>query len=655
MEWISAPAFLAAVLALAAIFTLRAAWIEYDTYDESRHLEWSQRLLDTGETERFSRMTFNSKTPICLANAAAREAAAAWGGRARFAARLPTLGWLVCVVLVTYRLARRVTDRKGASLAVLPVALDLNFIAHGSLATVDVAFAASALLTVVALARFAERPTVARAALVGLALGLAFSAKFSAVLLLGPLVLMPLAVEDWRPGLFPWLRRVVPGLVLVAGVAAGVICSFYLFQHVALPLADLHPRSAVFQRLAAAAPRLRLPLPRDFLTGLDQVLADERTRSWHVYLLGHVRPDSVWYYFPVVWALKTPVLVAAGIVLGLLDGLRSGRLWRLPLQRYLFAAWIVLLTYFSFFFRAQIGLRFVLICMPVAAVLAAPAWRRWLERPLGRAGLAAGAGTLLVGNLLFLGNPLAYTNLAVWPKAKVYRLIADSNIDWGQNADRDHHLIRMSRFAAAEVNPPHPQPGLNAVDLNRLVGIFGDPRRYQWLRENLEPVGHFRHTYILFDLPEPTFARFLEEDRRLVSPPALDRFCPEGLRFAAVAPSTPVRLEREDGAPDSVLCLRVERPSRLVVATRLGEVYVGPSAMVPGRWTRVTRDERGYYLLEPGGHAVSLRGDAAWQGTLTLGGEGGRVARLQAPAGSTYRQVRLEDGAPLTSRPASPQ
>src|SRR5262249_54678033 len=62
---------------------------------------------------------------------------------------------------------------------------------------------------------------------------------------------------------------------------------------------------------------LRLPAPR-FFTGLEAVAAHNR-RGHPAYLLGSRMTHGVWYYFPTVLALKTPLalfaLLAAGIPL----------------------------------------------------------------------------------------------------------------------------------------------------------------------------------------------------------------------------------------------------------------------------------------------------------------------------------------------------
>ena len=112
------------------------------------------------------------------------------------------------------------------------------------------------------------------------------------------------------------------------------------------PLAALDLRSALFLRLAAAAPNLRLPLSAAFLTAFDASLASER-RDWNVVVLGHRYAKGVPYYFVLMWLLKTPVLVVGAVTWGLRRAARQPALRRDPWIRLLAVNLFVLLGYFS--------------------------------------------------------------------------------------------------------------------------------------------------------------------------------------------------------------------------------------------------------------------------------------------------------------------
>lgn len=585
-----------------------SAWNQYWTYDEPVHLGWSERLLDSGIVERDSQERYNTKTPVMLPHVMVRKLAARLGvadPRAlRFAARLPTLLCLAALLWATYAISRRWLGATVAPLAVVAVALDPNLIAHGSLATVDLPYALATLLTLGAALGFARRPSLAGGAVIGAALGFAFAAKFSAVLLLLGLPFLPLAIERRPDGWFPQLRLLLASALLALAVTVAVICGAYLFIQVGVPLRSVGLRSTVLQRLARAWPSLALPLPAPFLTGLDRSIAFEREKVWNTYILGRLYPNGVWFYFPLLWLLKTPLLALAAQVLGLVRAARDGLLHN-PAGRYLAANLLVALVYFSLFFHAQIGYRFVLMCVPVAWMLAAAGLAPLLARKGPALGLAAAALVATGENAMYFGNPLSFTNAAVWPKRQVFRLLADSNLDWGQNRDKIDRWL--AERAPTYLEPLHVLPGRNAFGLNSLAGV-SDFERRRWLRENADPGGHFGHTYLWFQVDDALFQRFIDEKRRFAPSALAERLCPAGLEM------TPMR-----GGEDRSLSV-AEAPARgtswiACVSTRKGMDFglrSDDGTLLLGHYqadevcrTETVEDGQvAWYRLEPGLHAL---------------------------------------------------
>ncbi|HEV7500217.1 MAG TPA: glycosyltransferase family 39 protein, partial [Vicinamibacteria bacterium] len=371
------------VTVLAVAFGLGAALLSAgrasETPDEPVHLEWSRRLLLERVTERRSNEYFESKSPVSMLNVAARRLArrVAAGddeprrGRVlRFASRLPTVFLFAALLAAVFLAARAWVGPTAAHLATIACALDPSLIAHGSLATVDVAFALFHFLALAAAYALAARPSAARGLILGLALGLAFATKFSAVLLIPGIVLAFLAVRAEAVDAHPW-RRATVALLVAAVTTTVTIGAAYLFAGVGTPMADIRWDSAPFAFLAGRWPGLRLPLPADFLTGIDLSLARERTLKWRVVMLGRQYPRGVWYYFALLWLMKTPLLLLAAEVAGYVRAIRTGLLWRSPPLRFLALNLALLLAYFSLLFHAQIGYRFVLMCVPLGYIIAA--------------------------------------------------------------------------------------------------------------------------------------------------------------------------------------------------------------------------------------------------------------------------------------------
>src|SRR5206468_13081942 len=77
----------------------------------------------------------------------------------------------------------------------------------------------------------------------------------------------------------------------------------------------------------------------------------------------------------------------------------------------------------------------------------------------------------------------------------------------------------------ARLEPVHLLPGRNVFELNTVAGVR-DFEQHRWIREHLDPVRHFGHTHLLFEVDEATYSQFLEDTRRHRSTEEDERECP---------------------------------------------------------------------------------------------------------------------------------
>ncbi len=620
-----------------------AAWRQDVTYDEPTHLQWSRRLFEERVSERASDPMWNSKTPVSMANVLAKKAGRAVGlsgSRAlTFCARLPGLVWYALLLLALFRLARRLIGAPGAHLATSAAALDPNLAAHASVATVDAPYTLATLLALGAGLRYAEEPSARRAALVGLALGFAFATKFTAFLLIPSLALLPVVFRWWPPGeggqrFSRAPRNLAFDAALVTVGAMATVSAAYLFVDMAPRLDAPTWKSTLMTRAAAALPWLRLPLPADFLTGFDICMAHERGRAWSVLILGRSYPDGVWWYFLVSALFKTPLALMAALGLGVLRAARAlapalvGLLLGLGLH----------LAYFSFFFRAQIGYRYVLMAAPLWTLVAAAGWARL---PASRA-LVAGASTLALVAALeavpYLGNALAFTNALVRPKEQAYRYLTNSSIDWGQNDEQVVAWLKTRYWSAVHFEPTHVRPGVNVIGLNAWAGA-GQARQHAWLRAHRPPEGHFRHTFLWVTLDAAAYERFLDEDRRLPADPEDARVCDPGRTRSPVDVRELGRFpDSAEPAPAWIVCVDARTRVDLGFFVARGAPLFGRAAWLVRDWDRLRPGEQAWYRLEPGAHALAVTRLALYEGRFELrGGE----------ASFRLRPARLRKGRPL--------
>jgi len=625
---------------------LASAWRHSETPDEPVHLEWSRRLLLERVTERRSNEYFESKSPISMLNVMARRfarrAVAGYeeprrGCLLRFASRLPTVGLLAALLAAVFLAARAWVGVTAAHLATIACALDPNLIAHGSLATVDIAFALFHFLALAAACALASRASVGRAVLLGLAAGLAFATKFSAVLLVPGIALAFLLVRPETGRGRPGLRAAVA--LLVVGTATLTIAAAYLFTATGLPLADNKWDSGPFAFLAARWPGLRLPLPADFLTGIDLSLARERVLKWRVVMLGREYPRGVWYYFGLLWLMKTPLLLLGAECAGYVRSIRTGLLFHSAPLRFLAANLALLLAYFSFLFHAQIGYRFVLMCVPIGYVIAAAGLATLRVRPRVIVLGAVVALSALAENAAYLGNHLSFTNVAVQPKKRVLRWISHSNIDWRHNEDRADAYLARAGIGRDRLDPPHILPGRNLLRHYHAAGNLRF-QRYRWVRENLDPVAHFEHTFLLFDLAPTDYERYLDAERRLASSPLARAQCGTERMGSPLPPGQTLALPDQDRRRDVwVLCVDSSGGADFVLHVVSGSVVFGPVARPGGAHEYAEAGQEIWFRLEPGRHAFAVIA------------QNGFTARWRAARGEASASVRLAPGGDRAGAP----
>jgi hypothetical protein len=356
--------------------------------------------------------------------------------------------------------------RRVALFTLLLFVFEPNLLAHGALVTTDMVATCTIFAAVYALYRYAKQRTPVRLLLLGVALGLATAAKFSGVVLLpifticlgadfllgraqanvtGSGVVAPPAsiARTWRWGL-GWLG--------VAAIAWIILWSFYGFTYQARPgFSQLTPT------LSAYAMELRHPketqlilllarchvFPESFLYGLvDMQVFGGQMPS---FLLGKVYPGATKLYFPVAFLIKNtlPVLILI-LALPLLLTRQAAR-WRRELIFLLVP--VVVYLGVSLLAPQNIGVRHILPIFPFLLLLAGLAASLLASR--GRAGAYAACALVLLhaaSSARAFPNYIPYANEAFGGPANTYRLLTDSNTDWGQGLKEIHAYLEQHRI-----------------------------------------------------------------------------------------------------------------------------------------------------------------------------------------------------------------
>ena len=380
-----------------------------------------------------------------------------------FRARLPTLFFAIAAALLVFFATREMFNVRAALIALTLFCFDPTLLAFGAYVTTDMAASCTIFATIYALWRYVQRPTPARLVVVGIAAGLALAAKHSTVLLAPMLVLLlagelaarALSARRPRDTSQTTLPRTalhyIAALAVITFIGVFVLWAFYGFRYAARPapltlspsLADyVGPLAGIQARGILFAARFHL-LPESYLYGLADVR--KMANDMPSFFFGHVYQHGIWYYFPVVFLIKSTLALLISLALTVF-AIARGYL-RNPR-----ALWFLIAPPAFYFTVAMsshlnIGARHILPVWVFCCVLAGAGLsaliqhnHRWIY-PVAVLLIFQIATTLHVSP-----NYIAYSNEAWGGPTHTYRYLSDSNTDWGQQLLatsaylRDHHI-----------------------------------------------------------------------------------------------------------------------------------------------------------------------------------------------------------------------
>ncbi|HSC53032.1 MAG TPA: glycosyltransferase family 39 protein [Phnomibacter sp.] len=287
------------------------------------------------------------------------------------------------------------------------------------------------------------------------------------------------------------------------------VCAAYYSSRMFFPINELPAQSkamvALKQNLSAIS-NWPVPLPYDYVSAFDLL-------KYHGDLGGAPHPHNtyagisilgryyqygpVWYYYIAAFIIKLPIIILLMLGIAATIFLRSNKV--AILKKYLFI-WVPFLFFgilLSIANPFQIGIRHALMLFPFLHLFVGYGARFWKQRRPGFLKVA------LVVQLLFLlnywPNMIAYTNELFWPKQLVYRYIHDSSIAYAQSTPYLQQFLKQN--PDYQLAPTTPRAGKFAVLMEHYAASF-NRHGYEWLYKNYEPVGHYMHGVLLFEISE---------------------------------------------------------------------------------------------------------------------------------------------------------
>ena len=451
-------------------------------------------------------------------------------------ARLGVLPFFIIGAVAVFLWTRRLFGNAAALLGTLLFTSLPPILAHSGIATTDAAVTGSLALALYTATRWLEEPSVARGLGLGAAMAITVLSKLSALLFL-PATLLVLVLCHRRASRDANERSPARGSRLTAMRAVYlstllVVWAGYRFSigplvtEADVPLESrpaAHGAHGALYRAAYAASRAPVYPAPEFFQGLA-MMHGKNQAGQKAYLLGQVRSDGWWYFFPVALAVKTPIPFLLFFGLGLAAALAMDRgtlRWR-AIAPAAAAGALLLVCVPS---RINIGLRHALAIYPLMAIMAgAGAATLWRWRRAGLLGPAA--AVLLVGWQVTDGirihpDYLAYFNEVAGRNPE--RILVDSDLDNGQDLQRladtlralgvnDIALVYAGSATVAEhglprirrLQPHQPDTGWIAASLWSLkLGSLNQPGHadFAWLEQH-QPVALVGRSIRLYRIPQ---------------------------------------------------------------------------------------------------------------------------------------------------------
>lgn len=463
-----------------------------------------------------------------------------------FLARLPIVFLTLALGVIGYRFAREMwgagfnaTTQRGKGkqsrvgitaglLAIFLLLFDPNILAHGRYSTTDVGGATFLLLAIFLLWRMwqADGWTWRNVIIAALGLGLAFSAKLS-ILTFAPIMAL-VAVLPLYPG--KWTSRTavrrLTQLIVAGGLSVVVVWAIFAFQW----------GTFTFETdTLAGLNRFAGPMPT-FWAGIERIATTSEGGRMS-FLAGRFADDGFRLYFPVAFAVKTPLatLILLIIASAILLAMRNTR------KRALFLLTPALLYFvFSMWSGLNIGYRHLFPMLPLLYVLigglALFMTHESPQRRLMRIGVIGLCGWLLLTTLWVYPHFISTFNPLAGGPRNGYNILIDSNVDWGQDLLRldgwmtknGVESVKLSYFGSADPtilglnyeplpgDPLHrdlwwavpfdranPEPGIYAISVHNLQEMPLRPEEktvFAWFRER-EPNACIGNSIAIYEVP----------------------------------------------------------------------------------------------------------------------------------------------------------
>ncbi|HKC35829.1 MAG TPA: glycosyltransferase family 39 protein, partial [Chitinophagaceae bacterium] len=377
-----------------------------------------------------------------------------------------------------------------------------NLNGHGILLTTDAYTALFTVSTAYYYWKFIKKSGWKYFLAFSISLGLAMIVKYSMLHLYIFLAIVSIFVLIKRKTIFTGFGRNLIRLAVLKIILLFIINLGFLFNHPGKSLDEFKMSSQAFTNLQNSfIGSIPLPLPEPYIVGLDQTIymnelgAGNPNVSDANYLLGEKRTGTgFWYYYLVVFIFKTPLtalLILTGAIVFLF--VRKKKQGHPSTMLFLLGMICYFLLVLGFQNNVQIGIRHALMVYPLLYVLAGFV----VQLPFFQKRTKLFSSLIITYSLAtyyyFFPNLISYSNELIPIKKDAYKVMADSNLDFGQGKYALEKYLK--EHPDVQIITTQPGSGNFVIGVNDYLDLKGD-HKYSRIYDVI-PDGQINHCFLL--------------------------------------------------------------------------------------------------------------------------------------------------------------
>jgi len=429
----------------------------------------------------------------------------------------------VMLGVLVYLFSKKLYGMKAALFSLFLFSFSPTIIAHARLTVNDIAGAFGFISVLYFLYLYLEKGRLRNLFLTGFFLAVSLLLKFNTVLLL-PFVAAALLLSDRKKSLYT-----IPAVLFICLFLINVFYGFNGTFSEKFTDPALFAKVFPFGSLAEPFRNLLkfLPVPKFYLNSFIYLLL-HNLRGHSSFLMNNYSNFGWWYYFPVAFLVKTPL-----ITLVMTCVLFYSFIFEKPAGgEKILVLFFVFYWIFSITAKINIGHRHILPVYPALFILFGRVFNRYkklFSEKLAKYGFPA---AYIISTQIYFPHYLPYFNLMIRPE-NGYKYLVDSNLDWGQDLPalrkfmekHDNPSLILSYFGTASpgyygikyqellnsgmgfphsshVNPYDADKEYLAVSATNLQGLYYKQHNmFSWLKEK-KPHRKLGYSIFIYDISD---------------------------------------------------------------------------------------------------------------------------------------------------------